>query len=254
MLAAGPPSLTTGPAPSVHQFRHLNVIVLDPGHGGRNKGCLGVDGTYEKVVVLQIAKRVERILNEETTAAVLLTRRDDRFLGLGERSALANSWGGDVFLSLHLNADAYGRGAGVETWFLAADDEDATEGASSVVSREEQDYGQTDTLDGMHRHRLQALVDEVVRTKARQDSELLARDVSTNLWKRTKAIHRGVKQARFGVLKAAAMPAIVVEGGFFSHHKEGLKLKEAAYQEKIARAIVDGLIAFDRRIGGTPSQ
>ncbi len=252
VLTAGPPSGLTGDATPMHRFEHLRLVVLDPGHGGHNTGCLGVDGSYEKVAVLSIAKKVERILTEETSAAVMLTRRDDSFLGLGERSARANQWGADVFLSLHLNADPYARGSGVEAWFLATSDDTAGAGAASLVAREEQDYGESDTVEAFDERQLDVVLGQVVQSKARQDSEALAYAVAKSLWKRTRAIYRGVKQARFGVLKAARMPSIVVEGGFLSHQKEGWKLVEDAYQDKIARAIVDGLIDFDRSIGGRP--
>jgi len=234
----------------MHRFEHLRLVVLDPGHGGHNTGCLGVDGTYEKVVVLKVAEKVERILLEETSAAVMLTRRQDRFLGLRERSLLANEWEGDVFLSLHLNADPYARGAGVEAWFLATEGDTPHADSHSLVAREEQDYGESDSVEDFDKAQLGAVLESVVQSKARQDSETLAFAVARNMWKRTRAIYRGVKQAKFGVLKATTMPSIVVEGGFFSHKREGWQLLEDAYQEKLARAIVDGLIEYDKAIGG----
>ena len=234
-------------SPSVH-LKHIKRIVIDPGHGGSNYGCLGVDGTYEKTVVLQIAERVERILLSETDGTPLLTRRGDTPLGLGERSGLANAWNGDIFLSLHLNADAYGSGFGVETWFLGADTADAQ--AKKLVAQEEARYEHEGEDKGHSDDMVEKILRDASLRKAQADSEILAIDIAQGLQRSTKRKLRGVKQAPFGVLKGARMPAIVVEAGFFTHAKEGWKLLEPEQQEKIARGIVNGIIAYDKRIGG----
>jgi N-acetylmuramoyl-L-alanine amidase len=253
LVAAG-----VGAAPSVQSagsdapktmLEHVHRVVIDPGHGGGNNGCLGIDGTYEKTVVLKIAKRVERILLAETNAVPLLTRRTDKFLGLGERSRLANKWKGDIFLSLHLNADAYGSGFGLETWFLGAEAADAE--ARRLVEQEEAKYRHEEH----HAHEGTDMVKRILRDathrQAQAHSQVLAIDIANGMRETTKRKLRGVKQAPFGVLKAAQMPAIVVEAGFFTHAKEGWTLLATEQQEKIARGIVEGIIAYDKRIGGT---
>ena len=243
-----PPSGQAGPAQSVRHLEHIRIIALDPGHGGENKGCLGVDGTWEKVATLDIAKRVQRILTEETDAVALMTRQDDRFIGLRERTRTANKWGADVFLSIHLNADPYGAGEGVETWFLSPDTADAE--ARRLVESEEAAYGEHDHEDTVQDDLVQAVIQDAVHRNAQAASEVLASAIVNRLHTATKAPFRGVKQAPFGVLKEAAMPAIVVECGFFSHHREGLSLIDPAYSERIARGIVEGLLEYDRQIGG----
>ena len=230
------------------EMKHLQLVVLDPGHGGSNRGCLGVDGTYEKQVVLEIAERVARILRHETTATVRMTRTEDRFLGLRERTRMANRWGADVFLSLHVNADPAGVGHGVETWHLAHEAVD--EEARRLVEKEEGhvvDFTvQRAPLAAPH---LQILEDARVR-RAHADAGILAELVHDGMHQETQARARGVKQAPFGVLKEAQMPAIVVEAGFFSHAEQGVELLSERYQEQVARGIVDGIIAYDRRTGG----
>ena len=247
-LLTGPPQLGPEHQASI-QFNQLRRIVIDPGHGGGNKGCLGVDGTYEKTVVLQIARRVERLLLEETNAIPLMTRRTDRFLSLRDRSTFANRARGDVFLSLHLNADAYGRGFGVETWFLGASAADAE--AKRLVHQEESAYGHAAGVGAVQRGTVNAILRDASHQQSQAGSEVLAISVAAALARGTKATLRGVKQAPFGVLKGAQMPAIVIEAGFFSHVKEGVRLRDPAYQEVIARAIVKGLVAYDRKIGQT---
>jgi N-acetylmuramoyl-L-alanine amidase len=243
-----PPSGQAGQPPAVRHLEHVRVVVVDPGHGGHNKGCLGVNGTYEKVVTLDISKRVQRILTEETDAVALMTRQTDTFLGLRERTLMANRWGGDVFLSIHLNADPYGVGKGIETWLLAPDDSDV-EGAK-LVAAEEADYGEVQGAEAVEHNMVQTVIQDATHRAAQSASEALAESVVKHLHSETKAVFRGVKQARFGVLKAAKMPAIVVECGFFSHWQEGISLVDGDYLETVARGIVDGLLEYDRQIGG----
>ena len=247
-LAAGPPSGQAGPEPRIATLRHLRVIALDPGHGGENTGCLGVEGSYEKRMTLALAERVEALLLAETDAAVLLTRRDDRPLGLRQRTEMANAWDADVFLSLHFNADAYGRGHGVETWYLADSAADAA--ARKVVASEEEAYGDVIELEYGEPADVHAVVQDAMMHKAQADSRELATAVAEHMARTTTARGRGVHQAAFGVLKYARMPAAVVEGGFMTHRKEGVQIQDPAYLDKIARGIVAGLIAFDESIGG----
>ena len=231
-------------------MRHLKVIALDPGHGGDNRGCLGVNGDYEKELTLEIAKRVRRILMEETSASVMLTREKDVPLGLRERARMANQWNADVFLSLHLNADPYGSGQGVETWFLSTDAAD--EEAQKLVAAEEGAYAESEHDDSHERSVVQTVINDTQIRVAQARSESLATAVVDGMAISTEAPLRGVRQAPFGVLKEAKMPAIVVEAGFFSHEHEGTLLLDPEYQETVARGIVKGLQAYDAQIATVP--
>ena len=246
VIAGGVPSGQTGAEPQIRTLRHLQVVAIDPGHGGDNRGCLGVDGTYEKEMTLQLARRVRRILMEETTATAMLTRDKDVPLGLRERTRMANQWNADVFLSLHLNADPYGSGRGVETWFLSVDAADTE--AERLVRAEEGAYGEIDDEDAIERSLVQSVLHDAMIRTAQARSESLATAVVDGMHASTDAVMRGVRQARFGVLKEAKMPAIVIEAGFFSHAEEGTRLRDPAYQEIVARGIVDGLVAYDAQI------
>lgn len=246
VVLAGPPSGQAGPEPQVVEMKHLKVIALDPGHGGSNRGCLGVNGAYEKELTLQIANRVRRILLEETSSSVMLTREDDVFLGLRERARMANKWNADVFLSLHLNADPYGSGEGVETWFLSVDAAD--EEAQKLVAAEEGAYAESESESAVEDSVIQSVLSDTQIRMAQARSESLATAIVDGMAASTKAPLRGVRQARFGVLKEAKMPAIVVEAGFFSHADEGTLLLDPEYQESVARGIVRGLQAYDAQI------
>ena len=246
VMFASPPSGQPGPEPEVVEMRHLKVIALDPGHGGDNRGCLGVNGAYEKELTLQIARRVKRILMEETSASVMLTRERDMPLGLRERARMANQWNADVFLSLHLNADPYGSGRGVETWFLSVDAADAE--AERLVQAEEGAYQEEEGDHFMEQSVVRSVLHDTQIRLAQARSESLATAVVDGMATTTQAILRGVRQARFGVLKEARMPAIVVEAGFFSHMDEGTQLLDPEYQETVARGIVRGLQAYDAQL------
>jgi N-acetylmuramoyl-L-alanine amidase len=271
-VAALPSATPPQPAPATtevaarHAMRALRTIVIDPGHGGDNRGCLGVDGTWEKAATLDIALRVEALLAAETSVTTRLTRRDDRALALGDRSELANRWGADVFLSIHLNADPFGQGSGIETWFLAPDGTEIADGAELAEHPDHEEAleaapaapeaapapapDEAPPARGRVETRAAAeLARDADLSAARAASQVLAELVVLGMAERTGARVRGVRQARFGVLKGATMPAIVVECGFFSHADEGMRLTAAEYRETIARGIVDGLLAYDARLG-----
>ena len=161
---------------------------------------------------------------------------------------MANEWGADVLLSMHVNADPQGKGHGVETWHLAHEAADAE--ARRIVEKEEGHVMEFHASEApLSEPHLRILEDARIR-RAQEDSATLAELVHDGMHNTTQARPRGVKQAPFGVLKEARMPAIVVEAGFFSHEVQGVDLMSERYQEQVARGIVDGLVAFDARIGG----
>ena len=226
------------------EMRRIKTVVIDPGHGGDNLGALGVHGIYEKVIVLDIARRVERRLQERTDARVYLTRRDDRAVGLRERTRFANQVGADVFVSIHCNSEEGHRAHGVETFFLSAEASD--EEAAKLVAFENQRLEEAEEPVDDDDREVALLLKDLALHAAHQDAEELAATVQERLVGRTKTRSRGVKQAPFAVLKEAEMPAVVVEVGFLSHPDEAQRLLDEDRQEGIARAIVDALIAFDR--------
>ena len=225
------------------EMERIHTIVLDPGHGGENLGALGVHGIYEKVIVLDIAREVERLLAERTDARVYLTRRDDRYIGLRERTRFANQVGADVFLSIHCNSEEGHRASGVETFFLSAEASD--EEAARLVAFENQRLEETKEPEDSDDREVALMLKDLTIHAAHQDAEELAAVVQERLVRRTSTRSRGVKQAPFAVLKEAEMPAIVIEVGFLSHPEEARQLIEESRQKAIARAIVEALIAFD---------
>lgn len=223
----------------------LRTIVVDPGHGGENLGALAVSEVYEKVLTLELSLRIERLLKERTDAQVYLTRRDDRAVGLRERTRFANQVQADVFLSIHCNSQEGHEANGVETFFLSAEASDE-EAARLVAFENERLAGAAEPVPSEDRE-VALLLKDLALHGAQKDSQPLAELVLRHIVQETGGKSRGVRQAPFAVLMEAEMPALVVEVGFVSNPREAYELLQADRQEAIARAIVEALIEFDRQ-------
>jgi N-acetylmuramoyl-L-alanine amidase len=225
----------------------IKLIVIDPGHGGKDTGAIGRGGALEKDITLDIAKRLKESLIENTEAEVLLTREDDEFWPLADRTEFANKRKADIFISIHVNA-ARRRGArGVETFFLSFDatDDDARETAAfenNVISLE----GKTDSapMDD-----IKSILWDLTQTEAHHESARLAESIYKSLYKAMGGEFRGVKQAPFHVLVGATMPAVLIEVGFISNPREEKKLKQEKIQARMADAITNGVVTFEGGMG-----
>lgn len=236
-------ALSGSPAARAPAAEPAFVAVVDPGHGGDKDGAIGPGGLREKELALQIARRVAARLRREGARA-LLTRDADRPVALAERAALANAQRADLFVSIHLNAmpgPARARAHGIETYFLSADATDAS--ATAVAAREN-----ADRLAGEPEPDPQDPVSGILQDLADKDalsqSSRLAQAIHDRLVHRVHAEDRGVKQAPFYVLAGARMPAVLVEVGFVSNPAEARRLATAAYQDELARAIVEGIASW----------
>jgi N-acetylmuramoyl-L-alanine amidase len=241
LIAALPAAATGASAPP--QF----VIVIDPGHGGRQMGARGPSGLWEKSVSLQVAKKLGQIVEKQMGARVVFTRDRDSEVPLPMRVAKANEAGAELFVSIHGNSMPTERerrtARGVETYFLSADATD--EGAQATADREN-DEGALAAEEASDD--VSAILDDLARTVAHSDSSRLAYLVQHQLSTDLAVPDRGVKQAPFRVLMGAKMPAVLVEIGFVSNPREGKLLADGAYQERIARSIANSIAAFRAEI------
>lgn len=199
----------------------IRTICLDPGHGGKDPGyCVG--SHQEKKYTLLFAKEVRRLLTREGFK-VFLTRSSDRFVELPARAELAKLKGADLFVSLHFNASETSRDSvqGTQVFCITP------AGAGSTNNKGE--GGDQSWCSG---------------NRQNDRSLLLAYDVQKALVQGLSLQDRGVRRARFAVLREASMPAILVEAGFMSHPVEGRRIFTAAYREKMAQAIAAGLLAY----------
>jgi N-acetylmuramoyl-L-alanine amidase len=222
-------------------------VVIDPGHGGKDFGAPGFfPGVHEKDVVLQISRRLARKL-QEAGLEVMMTRTDDRYLTLEERTAFANTNRADIFVSIHTNASRDPRAYGTETYFLnlATDDESirvaAMENATSTKNISDLHSILNDLLKN-------AKINESSRLAAFVQSGLI-KHLASNGYPRTK--DKGVKQAPFYVLLGARMPSVLVETAFISNRDECRLLTTPAFQEHLADSIARGIRSYIQDINPT---
>ncbi len=224
----------------------IKVIVIDPGHGGEDTGAIGPSGLEEKDLTLAIAKRLARILKDRLDCRVLLTRSKDVYISLEERTAFANKNRADLFISIHANAARRKGARGVETYFLsfeASDDE-----ARMVAAFENNMVGIDGRVSDGKIDDIKAILWDLVQTEAHHQSASLAESIHTSILRVTGGENRGVKQAPFIVLAGATMPSVLVEVGFITNPIEEKRLSRRSFQKKIAEAISDGVLRFERRL------
>ena len=201
--------------------RGYRVVVLDPGHGGEDTGARGRHGVEEKRVVLDIAKRV-RVQLANAGLKVYLTRETDRFIELDERNLKAARWGADVFVSIHLNSARSSAPQGLETYVMANLGYPST--AASAGSR-----GDKTAYSG---------------NRFEHSNAVLGYFMQKALLEKAKGEDRGVRRARFAVLRAAPCTAALVECGFLSNRREESLMLGAKHREAIALAISKGILDY----------
>jgi len=221
--------------------RFFKTVVIDPGHGGRDGGAVGPDGTKEKDLVLVIAREIKRLIEQKIGVRVLLTREGDYFVPLEERNRIASSAGADIFVSIHANSTQRPSVRGVETFFMSleASDEEAmaaAEAENSVVLFEGKDV----SMDGD----LAAILFDMAQTEHMEDSSRFAKALHGNIKRSLDTADRGVKQAPFIVLAGATMPAVLVEVGFMSNPLDLEMLNNGEARQKIASAVYKSIRGF----------
>jgi len=215
----------------------VSRIVIDPGHGGKDPGALGYyKNIREKNVTLEVSRRLVAKIRQDLGVEAILTRDEDVFLSLEERTAIANTKTGDIFLSIHANANRNKRSRGVETYFLNL----ATDNDAIMVAARENATSAKNISD------LEAILNDLMKNAKINESSRLARHVqkamTKNLRKKYNDVRdHGVKQAPFYVLLGAEMPCILIEIAFISNPVECARLNTATYQEALADAIVAGI-------------
>ncbi len=221
------------------------TIVLDPGHGGHDTGAIGPSGLMEKDVVLDLALRLRRLLQRQLGVRVLMTRTDDVFVPLPERSAFANRVKADFLISLHVNA-ANKRGAvGFETFYFTREPSDNDARAST--QRENLVIENNGTPGKDLESLLRSTLADMAVTRDMKESSNLAERILSAMEKILRVENRGVKSGPFYVLATAAMPAVLVESAFITNPREERKLQRQEYREQIARALFDGIAAYKLR-------
>jgi N-acetylmuramoyl-L-alanine amidase len=225
-----PPTLLTKDVPT----RRIMTIVIDPGHGGKDPGAIGRGGLQEKDVVLDIGKRLKKLL-EHQGQNIIMTRTDDTFIPLSERTTIANSRNADLFVSIHANANRSRSTKGVQVYLLgkASDAE-----ARATASRENgEDDAQLTDLDRIFNDMALDFQINHSISLAYQTHDAFLRTVG----KQYSVVDLGVKRAPFYVLMKSTMPGILAEVSFISNPQEEARLKRASYRQSIAEALARGV-------------
>jgi len=223
----------------------IGKIVIDAGHGGHDTGTIGPNGLLEKDVVLDVAKRLGRLLESRLGAEVIYTRQDDTFIPLETRTAIANRERADLFISIHANSSHDSDARGVETYYLNFT---SSPEALEVAARE-------NAVSEKSIHELQDLVKKIALKDKIDESREFAGDVQESLYGGL-ALHnagirnRGIKKAPFIVLIGANMPSILAEISFVSNPTDERKLETSEHRQRIAESLYRGVSRYVSGLSG----
>ena len=247
-----PPALAAPAVPAANSNGRFSIarqlglgvsrIVIDAGHGGHDPGAHG-NGINESELVLDVALRLRKLLDDQPGVEVVMTRDSDVFVPLEERTAIANRESADLFLSIHANASRNVKARGIETYFLnfASNPE-----AAAVAARENSASGKT-------MHSLPEIVRAITLNnkidESRDFAEMVQKAMVKKLAPKNDELRDlGVKQAPFVVLIGAGMPSVLAEISFLTHREEGQLLKTSAYRQQIAEALLDAVQVYQRSL------
>jgi len=205
--------------PGHKKARPFALVILDPGHGGQDSGAIA-GGVSEKDLTLDIAQRVDRLLDAQGIMT-LLTRNGDSYVSLGDRAQLINRANNAVVVSIHLNDGLRPDASGIETYFAA---QQAT-GIPLMAS-------------------WLPFLQKVANPQPNPESQSLAQFIQQQLVARTQAVNRGTKAQQFYVLANVRHPAVLVEGGFLTGKNDIGKLADSNYRELLATGITDGILKY----------
>lgn len=227
----------------------IGRIVLDPGHGGHDTGTIGKGGLREKDLVLEVARQLQTLLEQKLGAEVVLTRTDDTFIPLEERTAKANEFRADLFVSIHANSSPTRTSSGVETYYLSfARSEEAREVAARENAATEHNIRD-----------LEDLVKKIAAADKSAESRELASIVQKKLYQGASRVYpsarnRGVRTAPFVVLIGANMPSVLAEVGFISNPRDERLLGREANRKQLVLALYAGIEGYMRTLGRDVAQ
>ncbi|MFY9560579.1 MAG: N-acetylmuramoyl-L-alanine amidase, partial [Terriglobales bacterium] len=223
----------------------IGKIVIDAGHGGHDTGTIGPNGLLEKDLVLDVAKRLGRLLETRLGAEVIYTRQDDTFIPLETRTAVANRERADLFISIHANSSRDSDARGVETYYLNFT---SSPEALEVAARE-------NAVSEKSIHELQDLVKKIALKDKIEESREFASDVQESLYgglllRNAGVRNRGIKKAPFIVLIGANMPSILAEISFVSNPSDERRLQTAEHRQRIAESLYRGVSKYAGGLSG----
>ncbi|HXH93753.1 MAG TPA: N-acetylmuramoyl-L-alanine amidase [Thermoanaerobaculia bacterium] len=227
----------------------IHTIVIDPGHGGKEVGAIGPGGLMEKDATLAVCRLLAASLEARLKTRVVLTRNDDTVVPLDQRTAIANQYHADLFLSVHMNAAIVKGAHGAETYFLSLDASDKlAEKAAEVENNAAKNAAAPASSSD-----LKLILWDLAQQEYLNESSRLAQAVQEEMNRITGIQSRGVKQAPFKVLVGATMPAALVEVAFITNPDEEAKIKSDAFQKTVVEALTTAVarykVDYETRIG-----
>lgn len=230
---------------SRQEYRRKVVVVIDPGHGGKDPGAIGRDGTREKNVVLAISRKLYQLINSEPGFTAKLTRTGDYYITLRQRLAIARQYHADMFIAIH--ADKWKNTTAKGASIFALSTRGATgEAARWLASRENKSELMGGATLSDKNQTLKSVLINLSQTAA-ITSSLQIGDALMDALKLITPLHvHHIEQAAFVVLKSPDIPSLLVETGFLSNPREEQQLQSSAYQMRMAAAINRGLIHYYR--------
>lgn len=243
-----PPVKVQAPGlPDVKNKWLIDVIVIDPGHGGKDPGAVGPSGTKEKDITLELAKRLKDLLEKRLPATrIELTRTSDTFVELEKRRQFANRIGAKLFISIHVNANKQRSLRGFSTYVLGVA---KTKEAIEVAQKENSIVEFEKASDAYAEFQApEYILNAIAQNTFLKESQDLAREINTAVKQYTSmTLERGVYQAGFLVLLGINMPGVLVEAGYISNPAEERLLKTRTFQQKIAEALCEGIVKFKKQ-------
>lgn len=222
----------------------IKTVVIDPGHGGKDDGKTSRGGLLEKDVNLTLARAIRDRIERELGLTVVLTREDDRLLSLTERTEIANSTNGDLFISIHCNSWFSERTGGFEAYFLSP----ARSESERALARYENAAGSAGSVAGTAPNGdIDFIIWDLVQNEYISESSTFAELIQKAMSDRLSIRNRGVKQANFVVLQGAKMPAVLIETAFLSNPNEEALLADPEFHEQVAKGMVEAIRGMQKR-------
>lgn len=222
----------------------IKKIVIDPGHGGTDPGCIGLTKTFEKDIVLDVSIRLKRLLTQKGGFDVVMTRESDIYIPPESRTVIANQKQADLFISIHANSNPSKRFSGIQTFYLNfSTDPNVTRIAARENATSTKNISQ-----------MKDIIQKIVKNSKIMESKDLAEKVQTQLVKQlsrkyNKIKNIGVRGGPFWVLIGGEMPSILVEISHLSNRREESRLKTPQYRENVAQGIYNGIMTYIQSLG-----
>jgi len=225
----------------IESTSRVHVIVIDAGHGGKDRGTMAPNGMDEKEIVLDVAKRL-RMLLEDSGIKVIMTRDTDDFISLPERTVIASRSGADLFVSVHVNSNQDHAVSGFLVYYL----DNITRRDTNEEQRKENEHIFLQSLKASDTPTLQAILADMMGSLKAAQSQKLAKLIvrEARAESGVKVRGDGIRLCRFFVVRNTLVPAVLVETGFLSNHTEHNKLMSSVYRQKMAEIIARGVLDY----------